>query len=288
MRSRLLLAALAFLSVGLPRAARADPTDAPFFTALLAQGLQQLTAMGESLHTARQSYDEAKRVAGYAEDAKSAFNEFQAANGATFGTTLERAVEQAWPDIGYFRTEATRPGPWAQGTGELQRRVQVCVGQMLGPDRRCTDVGEPLKLAQVRTSLAATFGQPVSYETAVVDDEAATAIAASHAAQQRNAVRRRQLEELQARCTAAKEQAACTAAADMAALIAADAALQQADAAATANRLTAVQLAQQNAAQKREAAQGDAQREILRDAAAHIPTAPTVRGAGFDLSSEAR
>src|SRR5262249_35778991 len=114
--------------------ARADMLggDLPLLGGLVAQAAQTGTTLGETLSTLRQSYEEARRVAGYADDAYRAFQAFQGYSAELFARDLVQGFETAYPDVAYFRREASGAGPWARGSGELRRLIRLCIGGLAG------------------------------------------------------------------------------------------------------------------------------------------------------------
>src|SRR5262245_54759990 len=137
--------------------ARADMFggDLPLLGGLVAQTAQTVTTLGETLATLRQSYEEAKRVAGYADDAYRAFKSFQSYSAELFAGGVGQGLETAYPDVAYFRRQASGVEPWARGSGELQRLVKLCIG---GPAGSCGDFQEAINYQQAREALASTFG----------------------------------------------------------------------------------------------------------------------------------
>ena len=104
-----------------PGTARADLWGADLgpLGALVGQGVSELAQLAETLKTMRDTYEETKRYVGYADDAVTAFKDFSAFGTEVF-TQPQQAMEGLFPDLQYFRQEASNTGPWAQGTGELR------------------------------------------------------------------------------------------------------------------------------------------------------------------------
>src|SRR5712692_6073576 len=80
--------------------------DLPLLTAIVTNTSAQLTKLGETLSTLRKSYEDAKRVASYADDAYQAYQHFSQYSAQMFRDDVTRSFESAYPDVAYFRREA--------------------------------------------------------------------------------------------------------------------------------------------------------------------------------------
>src|SRR5690349_20825566 len=191
MRQLSLLTAAATVALFLwPASARADlvGADVPVLSGILVQATQTVMSVNESLRTARESYEEFRRLAGYADEASRAYQEFSQLNARMFSGDLQGAFDSAFPELAAIRADAERlssGGRWAQGTGELRRLVHVClqVGQ-------CAEVRAALSFQQTREALSAMFGTAPEALRGLraADDEAAVSIAASTAQEGRGAI----------------------------------------------------------------------------------------------------
>src|SRR5688500_4512466 len=74
---------------------------------ILAMSIQQLSELEKMLSVLRKGYEATKRVAGYADDARRAYEGVRSLNAEVFRRELTEALEGAYPDIGYFRREAS-------------------------------------------------------------------------------------------------------------------------------------------------------------------------------------
>jgi hypothetical protein len=253
---------------------------------ILANSFVEIDKLSESIATMRKTYAEAKRMAGYADDAYRAFNAFKNYNGQVFAKELGQALDNAFPDAAYYRREASGTGPWAQGTGELQRMVAYCLGDMVRSRvgaSACTSLQENISTAQARRALSATFGTvPAvagSTEIRAVDHESAGAISSSFAQVNRDSVARTQAKALLAQCQntdGADDDtiAACQAAANTAQIEQLSQMTELTDQVAESNRLQAVRLAQENARRKREINDVIEQRKVILDGADQLGAEP--------------
>jgi hypothetical protein len=95
--------------------------DIPLLSSILGNGISTLNAINEQIATLRKTYDEARRLASYADDAYRTFKHFREYTADMFNADATAAPDAALPELSSFRREASGTGPWAQGTGELQR-----------------------------------------------------------------------------------------------------------------------------------------------------------------------
>ena len=295
-RSQALRLGLALFCLVAP-AAHADVVgaDIPFLSGILIQTTEQVAHMAETLSTLRRTYDDARRVAGYADDAYQAFNEFKSLNAQLFRQDLSQSLDTAFPDIAYFRRQASDAGPWAKGSGELQRLVTLC---LLGTAAGCTQFQEAISLNQARDALASTFGAAPdgAYDLKAIDHEAAVALSSSSAQQGRSASTREVSKRLLSECgvdatgkllASGKDPlvlAQCQAAAASAGIVALQQGADLTDQVAETNRLHALQLAQKNQDRKRELSEAQERRAFLLEAAGEAARRPVpVVTEGLDL-----
>lgn len=267
--------------------ARADlfGADLPLLGGLVAQTVQSVQHLSETLGTLRQSYEEAKRLAGYADDAYRAFQQFKDYSAEMFARDLLNGFETAYPDIGYFRRQASGAGPWAQGSGELQRLVRLCVG---GEDPACGQFREAVSYRQAREALARTFGTAPegAHDVAAVDHESAAALAAGSAQEGRGEKARLLSEALRRHCNglSAESLAACQAAAATAEIEALKLQADLADQVAAGTRVMAMQLQLLNQARKRELHEAEERRRILLESTQQATQRPQpLEADGFNL-----
>jgi hypothetical protein len=243
-------------------AARADEGTLVLLD-ILTNSFAELSKLDETIVTMRRTYGEAKKLASYADDASRAFKSFEKMNADVFSQDVADSLERAFPDVGYYRREASRTGPWAEGTGELQRLVAFCIrGEITGRGAACATLEENITTAQARKAISATFGTmpPVagSVEVRAVDHEAASAVSASFAQTNRDAVTRARAKALLSQCESLDGSegedtiAACQAAANSAQIAGLAQAADLTDSVAELTRLEAVRAAQENARRKRE------------------------------------
>src|SRR5216683_4930984 len=111
--------------------------DLPLLSAIVTNTAQQLTKLGDTLSTLRKAYEDAKRVASYADDANRAYQHFSHYSGQMFRDDVTRSFESAYPDVAYFRREAAH-GAQMEGSGELGRLLTYCVFRRSGD--RCVEL----------------------------------------------------------------------------------------------------------------------------------------------------
>lgn len=268
----------------------ADAADIPFLTALVGHAANQVVAAANTLSTIRQTYQETKRVASYASDAHDAFKDFQSWSAGRIGASVEKGIDNAFPDIAMLRNEASNTGEWAQGTGELQGLVTYCLGdQMRGGG--CVELREAISMKQARAAISGAFGTSPTNDvtTRAADYEAAKALQAGAVQVNKNeAVTREQARALMRRCTdgtGSKESiAACQAAAHAATILQLEQSADMSNQLAEGNRLHAVQVAQTSEQRKREIAEAEQRQALLRQGAKHIVPEPvTVKTEGFQF-----
>lgn len=284
-----LAAALAFIGVGM-RAAFADTVgaDIPLLIELIANSVDQLAELRESLTVLRQSADDARKMAGYADDARQTFEAFANASPEDIVNGSDRSLSALLPELNELRGAASGSPEWAQGSGELQAKLSFCLSEVLkagGDPSSCTDIRRALTLEESRSALSATFGESrgkAPPDVKAVDHEAAVALSATSALESRAALQRLKADALLRRCHGdgpAKPSAeACAAAAHEADVLALDALSHVSDGVSQTARLSALQLAQQNAERKREL-KGKAERDAAVMAGFNrlLPPAPALK-----------
>src|SRR5713101_6635798 len=176
--------------------------DLPLLSAIVTNTAQQLTKLSETLSTLRKTYEDAKRVASYADDAYKAYKHFTHYTAQMFRDEVTHSFENAYPDIAYFRREAAS-GPQIDGSGGLGRLLSYCLAGRSGS--QCVELQQALFLQQARDNIWTIFGPvpPVAgyAEMKSVDDEAGLAIAASSSQTGRDQIARAQAQSLQEQCT---------------------------------------------------------------------------------------
>jgi len=226
-------------------------------------------------------------VAGYAEDAVNAYNYFKAYNANLFKRDVQQSFEASYPDIGYFRREASGAGSWAYGSGELQRLLRLC---LTGASGSCRPLQEAMSVQQTRDALTATFGRaPVGADDLnAIDHESAVAIAAGSTQQGRSQRARALSDSLMQQCQGAdgdrNNLAACQAAASSAQIETLKEQADIADQVAETNRLQALQLQQGNQQRKRELQEASERRALLLEGVEKAARPPVpIRTEGYDL-----
>ncbi len=282
------------LILGVAPAAVADlfGGDLPLLSGILAQATQAATALGSALDTLRRTYQDARRVAGYAEDAVAAYSHFKAYNATLFKQDVQQAFEASYPDIGYFRREVSGAGSWAQGSGELQRLTRLC---LLGPSGNCRPLQEALSVAQTRDALDKTFGRAPkgADDLHAVDHESAVALAAGSAQQGRSQRARALSDALIQQCQGSSGDdnnlAACQAAGSSAQIQALHGQADIADQVSETNRLQTLQLQQRNQERKRELEEATERRALVLEGVDRAARPPIpVRTEGYNLLEQNR
>lgn len=235
-------------------------------TTLVAQAAVQISQFAETLSQLRQTYDETKRYVGMVEDAVSGFQSFASWGQSVLKDPLS-ALDALNSDLGYLRRDISSPQSWAQGTGELQRRMRLCIAG----SSKCTEFYEATRASQARDAIKATYGVTPRgrRDLDATDVEAAGAISGGSQHLVRAAVSKEQAEAMKKQCLTgsdAKAMQACQAAANTAQLLALQEAAATNEQLAEANRLAAIRLATEASFEKRAAAKAAieaAQREEL-------------------------
>lgn len=257
---------LLLLLLVVPATARADlwGADLAPLSALVSQSGIELTQMAEQLKVAYDTYEEARRVAGYADEAVGAFKDFQSFSKDVFSP--EQTMDNMFPEISSLRARVSGTGPWAQGTGELKSLIRICLGGSLAG---CAQFRDAISLKDARNALSQTFGtSPVDApDVTAADYEAAMGMASSSAQTARDDVARQEAHKLLTRCTGNTDKqsiASCQAAANAATILQAEQSADIADQLAEANRLQSVRIAQESADRKRELTEEAGRRAVLR------------------------
>lgn len=220
---------------------------------LVGQASVQITHLAETLRTVRQTYDETKRYVGMVGDTVAGFNSAVAWGRAVIENPIS-ALDGLNPDLAYLRRDVASPAGWAQGTGELQRRIRLCLAGNTG----CAEVYGAVRASEARAAIRSTYGlaPPGRDDIEVADVEAAAALsdATVHAA--RAAVTDTQAEAFRRQCLAGTGPAAmeaCRTAAELAQILALREAASSNQQLGVANRLAATALARDAARDKRAA-----------------------------------
>lgn len=266
--------------------------DIPLLGMIVTNTTQQLTKVGETLGTLKRTYDETRRLAAYADDAVKTFNAFRSYSLELFRQDVTQALESSFPELSYFRRQASGTGAWAKGTGELQRLVSYCVRAVLSGEKDgtgCAQLQETLSLQQARSAITSTFGTvpPVAgvAEVRAVDHEAAVALSASSADVARNQVTRLNAKALLAQCTGKNASSeSCQAASHAAQIEQLRQGAYLGDQMAESNKLQSMRLLQENARRKREMNEAVDRRRLLVDGAGQAaPPSVEVRTEGVNL-----
>jgi hypothetical protein len=117
------------LGVGI-RAAYADlfGADVPILTSILTTALQQLDTATKTFETLGKAYQETKRLASYAADAREAYEEIRAFSGERLANSGLNALYRAYPEISFFQGEAQYGyRSWGQGYGGFLPELQRCL-----------------------------------------------------------------------------------------------------------------------------------------------------------------
>lgn len=281
--------ALVGLGLALAAPAYADMLggDLPILAGIFSTLTDSAAKAAETVGQLRRTYEETKRIAGYADDAYRTFEAFKKYNAELFSRDALQSLELAFPDVGYFRREASGAGPWARGSGELQRLVSLCLSGAAGS---CTQYREAVSFADTRRALAETFGVAPegAHDLAAVDYESAVALAAASAQEGRSTRARQVSKLLQAQCQGkdAAGLAACQAAGASAQVEALRAQADIAEQVATGNRLQSMQLQLQTSARKQAHAEAERRHALLLEGALQSSPQPTpVKTEGFSLLS---
>ena len=293
--SRKALAVGAMVALLIPMTARADlwGFDMGPLSTIVAQGAAQLVQVSSELHTLAQTYDEAKKVASYADDAVKAFNAAKSLNGQLFGQSLVSGLSLAFPDVQRIETDiaaaASPGGNWAQGSGQLGSLVSRCVGSLGGSGAGCVQLQNVITASDARHSISAAFGIAPSVGTAAADGDAAKALAAAQADVNRNKYMRDvTVSQAMNTCTGGNgfsdtDAQACQTAANAAQIEALSQQSYMSDQLATQNRLSASTLSTQNAQAKAQLAEAAERRDLLLQGATGLD--PTLTGQLGDASN---
>jgi hypothetical protein len=255
-KSHLACVAALFFVVLVSSTALADlyGADLSFLSEIAGTSASELSQVSQVLTTAQQEYQQAKKVAGYADDAVRAYQSFQTMGSQLFSGNAVSVLSTAFPEVGEIQRAASGTGPWAQGTGELTRVISACL-----TGSACFQTGAPVTVANAKTAITGTFGQPLpvagGIETQAMDHEAATGIAAASSQLGKDQEARTQAKALMKNCTGGTDDdslAACQAASGAATILQAQQTADLTDQIAESNRLESVRVAQENGRRKRE------------------------------------
>lgn len=247
---------------GLARASIFGEENGPL-TTLVAQSAVQISNAIESLSTLKETYDETKKYVAMAQEAVDAFEGMK-----SFGESIinrpDEALGQLFPDLTSIRGELDTPATWMTGTGELQRRVRVC----LSGSQECGQFYERLRGRQAQEAITGTFGTVPAAVTrndiTATDSEAAAALVNASIQEGKAAVGQERFDALLSKCTAG-DITSCQAAANMASILEAKGVADLNQQMATSNRLQATQLANQSGVQKREVREAQQRAKAVLD-----------------------
>jgi hypothetical protein len=280
------------LLLGAPAYADFWGGDIPILSGIFVQATEATVRLNESLRTARASYEEVRRLAGWAEEARDAFATFSKLNEELSGD-LKSQFDIAFPDIGLVRDEAARlssGGRWTEAPGEFRRLLRICIA-----GGRCHQAREALSVQQTRAALGGLFGAAPTRGLEAADTEAAVAIASGTAQEGRSARARAYAEALMRQCqqerktSGAKSLASCQAAAAAADIAKLELDADIADGIAQSNRLSAMSVAMESERRKRDFQEAEERRRLLVEGAMQLTTTPPrVETAGFDFTRELR
>jgi hypothetical protein len=224
-------------------------------TTLVVQSASQISQLSEAIATAKETYDETKKYVGMAQDAVNVFTEMKSFGDSVINSP-DRALASLFPALGSIQGELSTPDTWRQGTGELQRRVRLC----LAGSKACGEFYERLQGQQAQQAITRTYGTvPANVkriDIEATDSEASAALVVSSIHQGKAEVSRQQYDALIQKCLGSPgsdaDMTSCQAAANMAEILQAKGTADLNEQMATSNRLQATQLATSSAAQKRE------------------------------------
>lgn len=256
-------------------------------TALVGLIGTELTQFASLIKTAEDAYEETKKYVKMAQDVRDAFIDVKGFAESVL-TNPQAAFENLFPDVATIRREVQSPDSWKHGTGELQRRIRLCLNGETG----CTEFYERVRGDQAQKAITDTYGTlPADLtrnDVAATDAEAALALVSASMHEGKAAMARQQYEALLSKCTRDGDVTQCQAAANMAAILQAKGTADTNELLATSNRLQAVSLANQSAAQKREVleanqrakAVGEGFRDMQRGVQL-VPTSDDPRSANY-------
>lgn len=270
-----LMLATALLRPGVARASLFGEENGPL-TTLVAQGVAQLVQAGQTFEQLKQSYEEARKYAGMAQDAIEGFQQFASYANSVYQNP-ESALRSAMPDAEALMRDLQTPQAWGRGTGELQRLVRVCLSG--GGD--CASFREAVTARQARDSISQTFGtSPVQRDDLeTIDIEAGRAISSGMSVAAKSTLAGEQARALMEKCmsgTGNEAVAACQAAANVGQLMAVEQTATLNEQMAESNRLKALELADKNADKKRALAQ-QLERQRLLEAGVPEMAPPQMR-----------
>jgi hypothetical protein len=245
--------------------------DIPLLGTLVTQGSQQLANATQLIRTANEQLTAAKRVVGYAEEAKAVFAHFQNYSASDFGDDVLGLTGGAVPvsDASRLVSGVTT---WAPATGELRTLVRRCLSSEGTGSASCRQMHEAITQADAREALSKTFGPALHSDTRAADYEVARALSAADTHGQQEAAR--------AALSAASRRMACAKGGDSTVCGLSQTARQESQLdtvnaqLSEANRLHAMRLALQNAERKQALAEAQRRRELLAEGLKAVDTPP--------------
>jgi hypothetical protein len=234
--------------------------DIPLLGTLVTQGTQELQYAAQLIRTANEQLTAAKKIAGYAEDAKAAVAHFQHYSVADFGDDVLGLTGDAVP-INDPRRLVSGVTSWAPATGELRTLLRRCLASETSGSQACRQMHAAITQEDARRALSQTFGAARTAETQAADYEAARGLSAADTHFQQEAAR--------AAVSAAQRKSACGPDLDEKACALAQTARQESQLdtvnaqLAEGNRLAATALALKNAERKRALAEAAGRRATV-------------------------
>ena len=234
--------------------------DVPLLGTLVSQGAQELSQVAQLIRTANEQLSAAKKMVGYAEEARAALAHFQHYSVADFGDDVLGLTGGAVP-VSETSRLASGVTSWAPATGELRRLLRRCLASESSGSQACRQMHEAITQEDARRALSQTFGPALHPETRAADYEIARGLSAADTHLQQEAAR--------AALSAANRKEACSPGGDQAVCALAQGARQESQLdtvnlqLAEGNRLQATGLALQNAVRKRALAEAEERRAAV-------------------------
>jgi hypothetical protein len=232
----------------------------PLLGTLVSQGAQQLSNAAQLIRAANEQVAAAKKVVGYAEEAKAILGHFQHYSVADFGDDVLGLSNGAVP-VSDARRLVSGVTSWAPATGELRALLRRCLASEGTGSQACRQMHESITQDDARRALSQTFGTPLHPETQAADYEVARGLSATDTHLQQESTR--------AALSAANRKTACGSGGDAATCGLAQTTRQESQLdtvnaqLAEGNRLRAMALALQNAERKRALAEAGERRAAL-------------------------
>jgi hypothetical protein len=258
--------------------------DIPLLGTLVTQGTQELANAAQLIRTANEQLSAAKRVVGYAEEAKAALAHFQHYSVADFGDDVLGLSNGAVPVSDASRLVSGITS-WAPATGELRSLLRRCLASEGSGSTACRQMHEAISQEDARKALSQTFGPALHPETKAADYEVARGLSVADTHTQQEAAR--------ATLSAASRKTACGPGGDASTCALAQTARQESQLdtvnaqLAEGNRLAATALALQNAERKRALAEAEQRQAALASGlrALEVPGV-RVQGEGVTLGGD--